>query len=94
MDRPDAAVFLEMRGRLGMPVLGVEDGRAGRAGAVDLAIDERHDLLAALDVEAALGVGEIVLNVDDQQRGSRVIGSHRPADSRARNLSGPILHTP
>src|SRR5207245_1005513 len=36
-------------------------------GAGTLAVDERDDLLAALDVEAPVRVGEVILDVDHEQ---------------------------
>ena len=36
-------------------------------------IDQRHDVLAALDVEAAVRVGEVVLHVDDDERRAREV---------------------
>jgi hypothetical protein len=46
-----------------MPVLGVDDRRTGLRRAADLLVHEGHDPLAAADVQAALGVGEVVLDV-------------------------------
>ena len=76
MDGPDAAVLLEVRRGLRVPILGMEDMRAGLLGARDLGVDEWHGLFAALDIEATGGVGEVVLDVDDEKRGSRVVGCH------------------
>src|SRR5256885_5125206 len=69
VDRPLAPVLGEVR-RLGwMPVLRVDDGDTGGAGPVDLAVDDRHHVLAALHVEAAFRVGEVVLHIDDDEGG-------------------------
>src|SRR5829696_3137369 len=66
--RPSTAVLRKVRGLCRVPDLGVDDRDAGGPRAVDLAVDDRHDFLAALDVEAALRVGEVVLHVDDEER--------------------------
>jgi hypothetical protein len=76
MDRPDATVLLEMGRRFRVPVLRVEDPCAGHFGGVDLRVDKRHYLFAALDVKVALRIGEVVLDVDDEQGGSRVVRRH------------------
>jgi hypothetical protein len=43
-----------------MPVLGVDDQGVCPTCKLELAVDQRHDPLALADVEAALGVGEVV----------------------------------
>jgi hypothetical protein len=62
---PDAAARLEVWRLGGMPVLGVDDQGLGCQRPLELAVDQRHDPLALADVEAALGVGEVVLHVHD-----------------------------
>ena len=61
-----------------MPVLGVEDGRAGNPRLCDLGIDEGHDLLAAGDVQAACRIGKVVLHIDHDERRRRVVDGHEP----------------
>jgi hypothetical protein len=73
---PDTAARLEVRRLGGVPVLGVGDQGACRTCPLELAVDQRHDLLAVADVEAALGVGEVVLYVDDDQRRRPVVVDH------------------
>ena len=50
-----------------VPVLGEHDEGPGRSAPCDLGVDRRDDLGAALDRQAAGRVGEIVLDVDDDQ---------------------------
>ena len=76
MDRPDAAVLREVGRVLGMPVLGQDDVGAGGSRLRDLAVDGRDDLLAGGHVQAARGVGEVVLDVDDDERHARSIVGH------------------
>ncbi len=52
------------------------DGDVRRLRPLDLPIDQRHDVLAALDVETALRVGEVVLHVDDEERRADVVCGH------------------
>ncbi len=59
-----------------MPVLGVDDERAAGSGGSDLVVDELDRIVSASDVQRALRVGEVVLNVDDEQRGRPVPFSH------------------
>jgi hypothetical protein len=60
-----------------MPVLGVDDQAAPRQRPLELPVDQRHDPLTLAHVEAALGVGEVVLHVhDDQRRRPFVIDHH------------------
>ena len=93
MDRPEAAVLREMRGRLGVPVLGEDDEAAGDGRHRDLAVDRRDDRVAAGDGQAARRIGEVVLDVDDDQGRGRVIALHRPSVSargRRRRAARPI----
>ena len=71
--RPDASVLLEVRGHRRVPVLGVDHEGIGRLGLLDLAVDGVDHVFAAADVEAAIGMGEVVLHVDDKQSGGRVV---------------------
>ena len=50
-----------------MPVLRVDDPCARFARLIDLPVDDRHDEFTFRDVEAASGIGEVVLNIDHQQ---------------------------
>jgi hypothetical protein len=81
-----------------MPILGIDDQGVCRQRALDLAVCQRHDLLALADVEAALGIGEVVLHVDDDQRHRPVVVDHctallgdwlPPSSCPARMRSGP-----
>ena len=69
--RPDPAVLGEVRRVLGVPVLGVDHGGAGRLGRGDLGGDRADDVLAAPDVQRARRVGEVVLHVHHDQGGGR-----------------------
>jgi hypothetical protein len=62
-----------------MPVLGVDDQGTRHKPPLDLAVDQRHDPLALADVEAALGIGEVVLHIDDDQRRRPVMVDHHTA---------------
>jgi hypothetical protein len=56
-----------MRRRRWVPILGVDDEGAGARRPGDLAVRRRDDPLAALDVEAPIRIGEVVLHVDHDQ---------------------------
>ncbi len=56
-----------------MPVLGVDHQGIGGLGLLDLAVDGMDHVFAPADIEAAIGMGEIVLHVDDEQSGGRVV---------------------
>src|SRR5690606_7466609 len=73
VNRPDPAVLGEVGSGLGMPILGVDDGRSGSDGRPDLLIQIADGVLAIVDVEASGRVGEIVLDVDDNECGTRVV---------------------
>jgi len=60
-----------------VPILRVHDRGASRQGASRLGVHSRHDLLAALDVQASGRIGEIVLDVHYQQAGMRVVAFGR-----------------
>ena len=76
VDRPDAAVLGEVRRGRRVPVLGGDDDRAVGAGHLDLAVDRRDDRVTAADGQAARGVGEIVLDVDDDEGGPGPVALH------------------
>src|SRR6185503_7622263 len=76
MDRPEAAVLREVGGGLRMPVLGEDDRGAGRPRRRDLAVDDRDDVGAAVDRQAALRVGEVILEVDDDEGRPGVVPLH------------------
>ena len=86
VDRPDPTVLGEVRGRLRVPVGRVHDGGAGLLRLADRLVDDRHDVLATLDIEPAIGVGEVVLGVDHHERGQWVVRGigHRFGDSSRR----------
>ena len=65
-----------------MPVLGIEDPGPGGQGRLDLGIDDRDDLRPARDRQSALGVGKVVLDIDDDERGGGVVVGHRPMVAR------------
>jgi hypothetical protein len=67
VDRPDAAVAGEVGRRFGVPVLGVDNERATGRRRRDLGVDRRQDRDRAGHAEAAGRVGEVVLDVDDDQ---------------------------
>src|SRR5215208_7075142 len=93
---PDAAARLEVRRLGGMPILGVDDQGLYCQRPLDLTVERRHDPLTLADVEAALGVGEVVLHVHDDQRRRSVVVDHctallggcRPHHAPARTRSG------
>ena len=72
MVRPDAAVVREVRRDGRVPVLGVDDGGPCLERRGDQRIDGRHDLLATRHVQAARRIGEVVLDIDHDERGPRV----------------------
>ena len=65
MRRPDPALLDEVRGRRRMPVLRVHDVGARGRRLRDLLVRDGDHVLSVLHVQAARGVREIVLNVDD-----------------------------
>jgi len=77
MDRPDPAVGREVGRVLGMPILRVHDERPSVARPLELGIGDRGHVLSTRDVQAAIRVGEVVLDVDDQECGSFVVDRHR-----------------
>jgi len=87
MDRPDAAVLREVGRRWRVPVLGVRDERARREGCAGRRVDDGDDPLRAADAERALRVREVVLDVDEQQRGLAIEG-----DVTAGALLGRVGH--
>jgi hypothetical protein len=76
---PDPAVLLKVRRALRVPVLRVDDQRTRVDRRGHLVVHEGNDLLRAPDVEAADRVGEVVLDVDDEQGGPRVVIGHPPS---------------
>jgi hypothetical protein len=58
-----------------MPVLRVGDERTRSAGGRDLGVEEREDRRAAGDRQVADRVGEVVLDVDDDERGCGLVPS-------------------
>ena len=77
MDGPESAVLLEV-GRVGrVPVLGEDDQRAGRGGLVDGAVGVGDDGVGAADGERPVGMREVVLHVNHDQRGASVERGHR-----------------
>ena len=74
--RPDASVLLEVRGRLGVPVLGVDNEGAGRHGPHHFDIDSGDDSVSTLDEQASVGVGEVVLHVYNDESGACVVADH------------------
>ena len=65
-----------------MPVLRVDDDAAVVRGERRLAVDHRHQVRAAADAEAALWIGKVVLDVDDDERDARSIAEHGQRVSR------------
>jgi hypothetical protein len=59
-----------------MPILRVDDERACRIRRRDGVVDERHDVGPTANSEAAAGVREIVLDIDDDERRMRVESLH------------------
>ena len=57
-----------VRRRLRVPVLGSNDQCPGILSRSNLSIDERDGFIAAGDIERSVGVGEIVLHIDENQR--------------------------
>jgi len=60
-----------------MPVLGIDDECARRLGAPDLTVHEGNDRLAFANIEAAAGIGEVVLQVDHDQGSVRIVVAHQ-----------------
>ena len=83
VNRPDAAVLREMRRRLGVPVLRGDHESAGIQGRPNRGVDDRNDRFPADDNQAASGIGEVVLDVGDQQRGALVVSAHGADGTRA-----------
>jgi hypothetical protein len=63
-----------------VPVLGVRNRCAGPERSIDLSVHHWHDLSSAANGEAARRVGEVVLQVDDDQSHLRVVSGIRIAD--------------
>src|SRR5688500_5313969 len=76
MNRPDAAVLREVGGRLRMPILCRHDERASIARVAHLAVDDLHDPLTTGHSEAARRIGEVVLEVDDDEGRVLVVTAH------------------
>src|SRR5256885_453458 len=72
-----------MRSRRGMPILGEHDRRPRRPGDRDLAIDDRDEIGSAVDRKAALRIGEIVLEIDDDEGRPPVVALHPPTLANA-----------
>ncbi len=70
---PRPAVGVEVRRAGRVPVLGEHDQRPGGAGGLDLGAQQPRQVLTAGDVQAPGRVGEVVLQVDDHQRGPVVV---------------------
>lgn len=79
VDRPDTAILGEVGCVGGMPVLRVGDAGPGGPGLCDGVIDGRDDRVATGDGQAALGVGEVVLDIDDDEGGAFVPADHSRA---------------
>ena len=80
--RPDPAVLGEVRGRRGMPVGRVHDDGAGLTRLRDLGVDRGDEVLATPHVQPAIGMREVVLDVDHHERGLCVVRriAHRSGD--------------
>ena len=59
-----------------MPVLGVDDDRAGPLRRLDRVVDPRDDLERAGDRQATRRIGEVVLDVDDDEGRPGVVPLH------------------
>jgi acylphosphatase len=68
-----------MRRVLRVPVLRVHDERTRLLGGVDLGVDRLEDLVTARDPEASVRVGEVVLDVHDEERRLVVVPGHVPS---------------
>ena len=66
----------QMRRRRRVPVERVDDEPAVVPSALDLAVDRRDDVGRACDGQAAIRVGEVVLDVDDDEGGFGVVALH------------------
>ena len=92
VDRPDPAVLREVRRRLRVPVLGVEDAGARLPGHLDLGVDPRNDPGAPGHRQPAGWVGEIVLDVHDDERRGRVVALHvRSVSGSLRPMTMPLF---
>jgi len=56
-----------------MPVRRVDDVGTSLLRLGDLGVDERHHDLSPAHVQVAAGVGEVVLHVDHDERGLRIV---------------------
>jgi hypothetical protein len=73
-----------------MPVLRVDDQRAGGPRGRDLGVGDVDHRVRVAHVEAAVRVGEVVLHVDDDQRSVHVIrGGHTPKLFAAPQIRAP-----
>ena len=76
VDGPDASILLEVRSVGWVPVLRVDDASAGGLSGSDSVVEGRDDLVAATHGEAAAGVGEVVLDIDDDEGGVLIPADH------------------
>jgi hypothetical protein len=67
-----------------VPVLGIEHDRPRTDGTADLAVDGVDDLVSSSYIERAVGVGEVVLDIDHEQR--RALAVRRPTPLRHPSL--------
>jgi hypothetical protein len=79
VDRPDPSVCGEMRSVGGVPVLCVENRRAGLTCPLDFRVHYGHYLRAARDRQTAGWIGEVVLEIDDHEPDVRAIARIRVA---------------
>src|SRR3546814_7792121 len=95
VDGPRAALRREVGRLRRVPVLGVDDERAGGAGRGDQLVHPRDDVVALGHVEAPAGVGEVVLHVDHHEGGPIVeaLGSHLVSSVRGHRAVGPSTRT-
>ena len=59
-----------------MPVHRVNYDSTSSSCSPNLDIDELDQLFSTLDIEAAARIGEVVLQIDNQQRALRIVGGH------------------
>ena len=77
VDGPDPPVGGEVWRVLRMPILRVDDEGPSFQALAQLGVGDGWNLLSARHVQASTRIGEVVLDIDDQERCSFVVDRHR-----------------
>jgi len=91
MDGPDPTIDREVRGVLRMPILRVSDEGPSLEGLLELRVRDGRHLLSVRDVQASVRVGEVVLDIDDQERCSFVVDRHGSSGGAMLRPRGSIV---